>query len=223
MPTPTISSLPERRSPLPPRLAALGAVCLMILAHLMPPAEATGPILVQTQGERFLRFLEASFFSAALLTLPAVWFCLLSPGSLRRWLGVRPGVGRGILAVPPVYLLLIFGCEAILAPVQSPPGQDLVALLREFAPLQRAAAALVVCGLVPLTEELLFRGVLGSTKPAGMLLSAALFAAAHGTGGLFLPLFFFGTVQSLLCRRYGSLLPAVLLHALFNGVTLLLL
>ena len=206
---------------LPVRLAALVIAGWMAWASFAGTDPQTEPILLPDTALLLTRFLSAAAFTDGLLLLPAVPFCLLDPGALGRWLGWRRGLGRTLWIVIPVYLFMVIGCEAILVPVETPEEQDMLTLLRLFSPFQRAVAAVVICGVVPVAEELFFRGVLGGRSAPAILFSAALFAAVHGTAGFFLPLFFFGTVQGLLCRRTGSLIPAILLHALFNGVTLL--
>ncbi len=71
---------------------------------------------------------------------------------------------------------------------------------------------------------LLYRYLRGrmSMWPA-VLLSAALFAVAHVYRVIMLPLFIAGIALALLAERYKSILPTILLHALFNGVQITLL
>ena len=97
-----------------------------------------------------------------------------------------------------------------------------------------AAAVVVVSAVVvaPLTEEFLFRRVLqgwlekhfADEAGVAVALSAIAFAAAHAGQGLaFLPLFPLALVLGLLVERTGSIVPSVLLHALFNAVSVFLL
>jgi uncharacterized protein len=97
-----------------------------------------------------------------------------------------------------------------------------------------AAAVVVVSAVVvaPLTEEFFFRRVLqgwlekhfADEAGVAVALSAIAFAAAHAGQGLaFLPLFPLALVLGLLVERTGSIVPSVLLHALFNAVSVFLL
>ena len=99
-----------------------------------------------------------------------------------------------------------------------------------------AAAALVILSAVvvaPLAEEFFFRRVLQGwlqtkepplERGAAVGLTAALFAVAHyGQGLAWLPLFALGLVLGWIVRRTGSLVPAILLHAMFNAVSVVLL
>ncbi|HXF82450.1 MAG TPA: CPBP family glutamic-type intramembrane protease [bacterium] len=85
---------------------------------------------------------------------------------------------------------------------------------------------LLVCALVPVAEELFFRGfVYGALRRWGVaaaaLLSALFFAAVHNQIVHFLPIFALGLILALLYERTGSLLPAMLVHAVNNVVALL--
>lgn len=87
--------------------------------------------------------------------------------------------------------------------------------------------------LAPIMEEWLFRGVLframneGSSRAnsrrsvaVAVLVSAALFAAAHGEPVQFLGLFFLGIILALLLWRTKRIIPSVITHMSFNGVAI---
>ncbi len=82
----------------------------------------------------------------------------------------------------------------------------------------------MIAGVIPLLEELLFRGLLqhalrGFLRPAfAVAITAALFAAAHSTAAL--PVFVIGLVLGVACEVTGSIWPGVFLHALHNGLQL---
>lgn len=98
-----------------------------------------------------------------------------------------------------------------------------------------AAATLVVVSAVvvaPLTEEFFFRRVLqgwlerhfADEPGVAVALSSIAFATAHAGQGLaFLPLFPLALVLGRLVERTGSLVPSILLHGLFNAVSVFLL
>lgn len=98
-----------------------------------------------------------------------------------------------------------------------------------------AAAGLVVLSAVvvaPLTEEFFFRRVLqgwlerhfADEPGVAVALSAIAFASAHAGQGLaFLPLFPLALVLGRLVERTGSIVPSVLLHGMFNAVSVFLL
>jgi membrane protease YdiL (CAAX protease family) len=94
---------------------------------------------------------------------------------------------------------------------------------------------LIVMTLVvaPIMEEWLFRGVLfralseggakGGSRGAvvlAVLVSAALFALAHGEPLQFAGLFFLGIILATLVWRTRRLIPSIVTHVSFNGVAI---
>lgn len=86
-----------------------------------------------------------------------------------------------------------------------------------------AAMFLMASVLAPIAEEILFRGLLYPylrTKlpmwPAA-LISGALFALVHWDIPMLAQLTIMGTVQAITVERSRSLLPAIVMHGLWNG------
>ena len=83
-------------------------------------------------------------------------------------------------------------------------------------------ALIVVCVMAPLAEETIFRGFvfgwLNKVLPVGfaIVISGAIFGAAHLVLLLFIPLWAVGIVLALMYRGSNSLWPGALVHALFN-------
>ena len=96
--------------------------------------------------------------------------------------------------------------------------------------------ALCLVIVVPVAEEILFRGLLGqgllslaeprpsrhvSVLAVGAIVAdGVLFAAAHGEPLQFIGLALFGALQMLLVRQSGRLSMAIASHAGFNAVAL---
>ncbi len=84
----------------------------------------------------------------------------------------------------------------------------------------------LVAGLVPMAEELLFRGMLYPVlrKQWGPVLaviaSAAIFAAVHFVLILFPALFILGLMLALLREWSKSIIPSILMHAMQNTIAL---
>lgn len=145
----------------------------------------------------------------------------LAPIDWRRHLGLALAGWAFVLAP---LLATAAALNAIVAydhPVVSLLGGD-----RDFRVVMIVIVAAVVAA--PFAEELFFRrilqGWLESRLPgdgwASILLSAAVFALAHvGQGLAFVPLFPLGVVLGFIARRTGSIIPCILLHALFNAVS----
>jgi membrane protease YdiL (CAAX protease family) len=86
--------------------------------------------------------------------------------------------------------------------------------------------ALVVVGIAPVVEELVYRGVIyrAFRDRAGVGLgiagSALVFALAHFEPDHFLPLLLIGAMLAWISERAGSLWPAIALHAFYNALSL---
>lgn len=91
---------------------------------------------------------------------------------------------------------------------------------------QVAVFALTATVLAPVTEEIIFRGVFfGGLATRWGFLPAAIgsslvFGAVHFSISASFPLFLVGMVLCYLYRRTGSIYPAIVFHAIFNGATL---
>lgn len=89
---------------------------------------------------------------------------------------------------------------------------------------QRAALALVVILFGPMLEEMLFRGALFrpmlKVHRASLVIgvSATLFAIAHPSFQMYLPIGLVGLALGMVRWASGSLVPGLLLHATFNAV-----
>jgi membrane protease YdiL (CAAX protease family) len=167
----------------------------------------------------------------------------LATVALLRQRGVEPAaLGFGPVRLPEDAALGVAALALILAPLLV-----MAAGLNRLMPYRHAlidflaahrdplAIGLVVFAAVvaaPIAEEFLFRRVLqgwlerrepewGRATP--IVLSSLAFALAHvGQGLAWVPLFFFGLVAGYLARQTGSIVPGIILHALFNAVSVVL-
>ena len=132
----------------------------------------------------------------------------------------------------PVYLLLAYGVNHLSGIVFSfltPATSNQMALnelVEMTGRLELPYLLLIVCLLGPITEELVYRGVLMNTflkdSPwyGDVLLSACVFGYVHVSSGL-TPLAFFtyasgGAISALLYRKTHSLYYPILLHIMIN-------
>eukprot|EP00798_Chlamydomonas_sp_ICE-L_P010260 gene10260-8179_t len=85
-----------------------------------------------------------------------------------------------------------------------------------------AAYKIVLLVITPLWEEIIFRGFLMHSlmkhmpTPVAVLFSSVVFAMAHLSRHLFLPHVMLGTLFSLVFMSTRNLVPAIVLHALWN-------
>lgn len=147
---------------------------------------------------------------------------LSSPGKLVLW-----GLGAWVAAAP--LLVVTFILTLLLSKVLPQPDHPLNDWLVKPNLWTIVGAYLAAAVFAPLIEETLFRGALApaiaaSTRsPAvGILASAFLFAGIHPQGiAGWPPLAAIGFMAAFVTYRTRSLLPAIVLHAVHNSVTLL--
>jgi membrane protease YdiL (CAAX protease family) len=143
-------------------------------------------------------------------------FALRRPTSWKRAAGIAFLVFVGVLVVSGVLGLFVDAAEEQgLLPETWPPPDVPVFALNALAVVVGAATA----------EELLFRGIGYSLlerfgTPIAVVGSAVAWAAAHGLVAGFPLIFAFGVGLGLLRRFTGSIVPCLLLHALFNAFAL---
>jgi membrane protease YdiL (CAAX protease family) len=202
---------------------------LQVLAVGGLPAEATMHARLAAGSAAMLAATGVTL--ASLLLRGASWADLRLPaGHLASDLRLALGA-LGLLVAP------LLGMAAVLDKLE--PYRhvivDFLAAHRDPVSIGLVCFAAVVAA--PIAEELLFRGLLqgwlesrlgslvpGRGGPLAIAVSSAAFALAHvGQGLAWLPLFFFGWVAGYLALQTGSLLPGILLHALFNGVSVVML
>lgn len=182
------------------------------------PIEPTVPMMLQT-GAFFLClcFIVVSFMVFRDRD-PIGAFGLLKG----QWKLIPVATGWLLLA-----LILVSAVQAgVVSFLGEPPAeQNVVALLRR----QEGSALLLMVASVtvvaPLTEEFLFRGYLYGVlkryggRLAAMLVTAMLFSAIHLHAAAFLPLFVLAICLTLVYEHTGTLWAPILMHALFNGVS----
>jgi|GEM_PF-1150217 membrane protease YdiL (CAAX protease family) len=93
--------------------------------------------------------------------------------------------------------------------------------------LSQVLVIVAVVIVAPFFEECLFRGFLYRQLRAHMgiwkatIASAAVFSLAHMLAGQVMPLFALGIVLAVVKERSGGLMPCILVHAFWNGATII--
>jgi membrane protease YdiL (CAAX protease family) len=157
---------------------------------------------------------------------------LVSRGADRRMLGFTAlrvddiALALGGLALVVAPLLGLAGLLDRIVPYEHP----VVDFLREHRdPFAIGLVVLSAVVVAPVAEEFFFRRVLQGwlerrledQAGSAVVVSAAAFALAHAGHGLaFVPLFLFGLVLGTIARQTGSLMACILLHGLFNAVSI---
>ncbi|KAF8043293.1 hypothetical protein BT93_A1586 [Corymbia citriodora subsp. variegata] len=136
-----------------------------------------------------------------------------------------------------LHIPLSFGGLSVVAHVLRRPVLDLQTeevnnlILKEIllsSDISRAACVLVYCIVTPLLEEIVYRGFLltsiSSTSKwqQAVLLSSAIFSAAHFSGENSLQLFIIGCILGCSYCWSGDLSTSFLIHSLYNALILII-
>ena len=134
------------------------------------------------------------------------------------------GIGCGLLVVG--YGIIIVHNIILTLLGVAPQGKEILDIFNTLdSPVWFFLAAVVVA---PIVEEIFFRGFLfqGFRKRYGwipaLLLSSAIFAAAHLDPASLLPTFILGVILTYMYHHSNSLWPGIILHFLINGTSTLL-
>ncbi len=202
--------------------ATVAAMLLILTTHRLRPGSETDIVnAVACQAVAyFAAILLAVRVHAGNRTLPDV-FALRKTHSAFLVLGALLGA---FLQVPAELLQrLVFHFQ----PMDPEVLQLQADMMRMDTTVSRIMIPLAVVGLGPLVEEMFFRGVLfgGMRRSNGVAITAfivsVLFAGAHGSSQLFIPLLIVGGVITFLRAASGSLWPCLVAHMTFNAIPVL--
>ena len=214
-------------------LASVAVLCVWIvlsngLEGLLRPLLEGNEVSTQT---RIIGFLGVYYLSL----LPVIHVIVLRRrGLIWKDLGLRPAAPQwyrraiwvALLTFALATVLSILVQRLVGRPLDNP--QDAILAADGLSTGSFLAMLLVVAGLAPLVEELLFRGLVYAwircylgILPAATI-SAALFASVHAIPSLIPSIFAMGVILALLYERSGSLWPAVIVHGCHNAITLVL-
>lgn len=107
------------------------------------------------------------------------------------------------------------------------PSNDLARSFLEAGTPKKIIIGAILVGLGPLVEEIFFRGALyrplqkTSSPIATIAVTSVMFAISHFAAQTYLPIAIVGLTLGLARHASGSLIPPFLLHAAFNGLSLL--
>ncbi len=133
------------------------------------------------------------------------------------------------------YFLILLGLLVVLAAgsaitgIMPPEPRDTPASAESFNRLGGLWPALIVSVLLaPFIEELLFRGLLFTSLKArytvliAAMVSSLVFAVAHLNPAQAIGAFLVGPYLCLMYQRLGSIIPGMLLHAIWNGLVVII-
>lgn len=166
--------------------------------------------------------------------------CVLLREHQLRWkdaFGLENGLGDLLWIVPLVavvcyfceFLLLEFSRFMILSMGGEPQLQFIVKLLQDSPSFEkRLFLGVSVIITAPISEELLFRGILFPAlvnwlgRNSAIWINSILFSMIHGNLQVFLPLVAMGIFTSLLYEKTRNILAPIGLHSLLNLVSFII-
>ena len=212
-------------------------VCTLVLGALSAQvvAEILFALGIEGIAERIMQ-LQTLLFQV--LAVGIIIYLIRRQGcSWREAFGLGEGhvllrVGQGILfylaAMPVVLcyaLISMLILTAIGLPLDRQPAVEFMLDPAQPLFLQLYLAILAIVG-APLVEEILFRGVARpallrhTTLTRAMVFGSLIFAAIHLTPTAVIPLFVFAMALSLAYLYTGNILVPIVMHFLFNSVSL---
>lgn len=211
----TLVSAPETDDRLPlldAVIAAIAAVALLI---------AGGGLMLSIGGA------GVAIAQVVFVAGPVVVLALRRGGALSR-LGVRNPGSSAVIGAVLIGASLWFLTLWLIAPLSQMwfDTSDLQEL--EAAAVSLPVPVMLLCfALAPaVCEELLFRAALARSlmphvgRVGAVLISAVLFAGFHASAVRLLPTLFIGLALGAVCVRTRSVIPAMIVHALNNGIAL---
>ncbi|PWT87915.1 MAG: hypothetical protein C5B54_11500 [Acidobacteria bacterium] len=138
-----------------------------------------------------------------------------------RWFSLLP------IAVSVIGLTILSQDLGNLLQSLDPMAQEYLDFINKLAQQNTSGLLFTVMVIAPLTEELIFRGVIfeGLRERyhiiTALLLSSLLFGLAHIIPSLVLNAFFIGLFLAWVKLRTDSLIPCLFAHALYNGIPFL--
>lgn len=221
----------------PFRLRDLGFVLLPVLAanllagfllhrEAKPPGVEREVSLVD-MGVQFVAFQLLSVVAALVLVRLKGLRWRDAFGDARK--GPFSGVGyalRMMFALMPVMILIGLATQAVLKLLDVPPESQAVLrlLLDQDQPLLLAAGLFFAVVGAPVSEEILFRGILlpalakWMTTPSAVVVSSLVFALIHFSPQQMPALYVLSLLLSLSYLYTRRLETSIALHAMFNGI-----
>lgn len=219
-----------RRAELQPRDVSSPGYALGIFAMILLAIFYLGAYM---QGKSLLPGLLATEWGLIFVpVMGALWFARIRPTSALQLRRPRLHYIAGALLSGPATVILLMQVGVWSNEVLPVPPEYKTAIAKMFAIDGSVAGFATLLAAVALTpavcEECLFRGLLltGLRPRLGMagtiLLTGFLFGIFHLSIYRMLPAMLMGTFLGYIAWRSGSILPGMLVHALSNGLAILL-
>ena len=198
-------------------------------------AVATALLLLSRFGRGLPGLLQQALVQTALVTTVLLLFTIVPPwGKLSGKLGLRR-LRAGDVCIVFLGLILIYAWQIFSLPLwerilnrlggKFPMRQELLNECSRSTPMQFVFMLALAGVLIPFIEEVVFRRLIyGTLRPLGVaaavILTALIFAAAHGFLYGLPALFGLGVIFELQYLFTGNLMTSTLTHMIYNLISL---
>jgi len=217
-------------------------IATVFMVSLPVIAEAAGVLLIPTLPDlSVIAFVQNVLFVGLVVYVVRVRYRqpLASVGiRADRWLALAAaGAVIGAITIPlsttaerlAVWIIgLVVGTQRAEAMAAAEHASDVLTTILQsrLTPAEIAWIIVLACVIVPVGEEVYFRGFVFRPLhrwglPAATVLSAVYFGAVHQQIVHFLPIVILGGILALLFERTGSLVPGIIVHGVNNLVAVL--
>lgn len=124
--------------------------------------------------------------------------------------------------------MLVFSFNSIFTVCLQPVNNPILKEILQSSDVSRVSCVLGYCIVIPLLEEVVYRGFLLTSLSSTMkwqqavVISSVVFSAIHFTGENSLQLFFIGCVLGCSYCWTGNLNSSIAVHSLYNALTLII-
>jgi membrane protease YdiL (CAAX protease family) len=179
------------------------------------------PVVYSTAG--------IAVYAAAMI---AIWAIIVKwRGATWQEIGFRPTDSRVLAGMAPLAFVLVIVNALILLPISiyfmgEPPANTSPLESETLAVADVLLLAVPMVIVAPIVEEIIFRGLLFQylrgafgTSRRGLVGAVALSALLFGLLHVVVPpIFVMGVVLAMLTNRFNSIVPGIVLHAVYNGL-----
>lgn len=215
-----------------PLTVVLTTVSLFFIAQLLGSVLAL-PIIAQVSSQN-IQLLAIIFFSTLSLYLVILLLKKVFRFKLKSIGVIWPSLKHILQAVPAFVLYFVVSAGFTAFAIRFIPGfnseqaQD-VGFAKDMAGWQLAAAFVSLVIITPIFEETIFRGLLFKRLRArldfktSIIIASLVFGIAHAQWNVAVDTFALSLALCWLVEKSGSIVPAIALHTLKNGLAFLLL
>ena len=199
-----------------------GGICLTLIDGFDKQIQFYA-IIGASAGTGILAVLVAAYFSKLRNWIAPAQFCFnrIKIIKILKW--------AGLLYIITFLFYIIYFLILYFMGIKIPPDHFQELMPETFTPLLIFWTILISSIIIPIVEEIVFRGILFRafrqkwSIGLSIIISSAIFALVHIDFYRFIPLMFIGAIMAYSLEKTKSIYTPILIHAVNNGVSISLL